>query len=111
MSKNIGTMSMFVVRSLFSVKGRLKHDIYRLVKNKLLPEWFLHEIEPLEYILKNSGANNITDACYRYVRHQKGIDTVLFGTGDVDHLKQNIKSIISFKLSDECVNKIEILCH
>ena len=31
MSKNIGTMSMFVVRSL-SVKGRLKQDIDRLVK-------------------------------------------------------------------------------
>ena len=107
MSKNVGTMSMFVVRSLFSVKGRLKHEISRLVKSKLLPEWFLYEIEPLEYILKNSGANNIIDACYRYVRHQKGIDTVLFGTGDVDHLKKNIKSIVSLKLSDECINKID----
>ena len=56
MSKNIGTMSMFVVRSLFSVKGRLKKEIDRLVKNKQLPEWFLDEKEPLEYFLKDSGA-------------------------------------------------------
>ena len=105
MSKNIGTMSMFVVRSLFSVKGRLKKEIDRLVKNKQLPEWFLDEKEPLEYFLKDSGANNIIDACYRYVRHQKGIDTVLFGTGDIDHLKKNIRSIVNSKLSDECINK------
>ena len=106
MSKNIGTMSMFVVRSLFSVKGRLKQDIDRLVKNKQLPEWFLDEKEPLECILKDSGANNVIDACYRYVRHQKGIDTVLFGTGNINHLKKNIKSILNLKLSDECINKI-----
>ena len=105
MSKNIGTMSMFVVRSLFSVKERLKKEIDRLVKNKQLPEWFLDEKEPLEYFLKDSGANNIIDACYRYVRHQKGIDTVLFGTGDIDHLKKNIRSIVNSKLSDECINK------
>ena len=105
MSKNIGTMSMFVVRSLFSVKGRLKKEIDRLVKNKQLPEWLLDEKEPLEYFLKDSGANNIIDACYRYVRHQKGIDTVLFGTGDIDHLKKNIRSIVNSKLSDECINK------
>ena len=106
MSKNIATMSMFVVRSLFSVKGRLQQDIFRLVKDKQLPEWFLNEKEPLEYILKNSGTNNIIDACYRYVRHQQGIDTVLFGTGNIDHLKKNINSILSLKLSDECINKI-----
>ena len=57
------------------MKGRLKQDIDRLVKNKQLPEWFLDEKEPLECILKDSGANNVIDACYRYVRHQKGIDT------------------------------------
>ena len=107
MSKNIGTMSMFVVRSLFSMKGRLKQDIYRLVKNKQLPEWLLDEKEPLEYFLKDSGANNIIDACYRYVRHQKGIDTVLFGTGDIDHLKKNIRSIVNSKLSDECIQKFD----
>ena len=106
MSKNIATMSMFVVRSLFSVNGRLQEDIHKLVKDKQLPEWFLDEKEPLEYILKDSGANSIIDACYRYVRHQQGIDTVLFGTGNIDHLKENIKSISNIKLSDECINKI-----
>ena len=106
MSKNIATMSMFVVRSLFSVKGRLQEDIHKLVKDKQLPEWFLDEKEPLEYILKDSGADSIIDACYRYVRHQQGIDTVLFGTGNIDHLKENIKSISNLKLSDECINKI-----
>jgi len=108
MSKNIATMSMFVVRSLFSVKGRLQQDIFKLVKDKHLPEWFLDKKEPLEYILKDSGANNIIDACYRYVKHQQGIDTVLFGTGNIDHLKKNIKSILAPELSKESINKINL---
>ena len=59
-----------------------------------------------EYPLKHRWTNNIIDACYRYVRHQQGIDTVLFWTGNIEHLKTNINSILSLKLSDECINKI-----
>jgi aryl-alcohol dehydrogenase-like predicted oxidoreductase len=34
------------------------------------------------------------DAAYRYVRHEPGVDVVLFGTGDVGHLWTNIASIL-----------------
>ena len=105
--KNIGTMSMFVVRSLFSVPGRLKDEITKLVNDQKLPKWLLDETEPLEFLLKNNGAKNIIDACYRYARHQKGIDCVLFGTSSIEHLKNNIKSILSPQLSLATVKNID----
>lgn len=105
--KNIGTMGMFVVRSLFSVPGRLKEEITKLVNDQKLPIWFLDEKEPLEFVLKNSGAENIIDACYRYARHQKGIDSILFGTSSIKHLKNNIKSILSPQLLKETIEKID----
>jgi len=105
-SKNIGTMAMFVVRSLFSVPGRLKNDIKYLVKSKQLPEWFAREEYPLKFILKDSGAKNVMDACYRYVRHEQGVDTVLFGTGNKNHLKENLQSILAPRLSEESIKKI-----
>ena len=36
----------------------------------------------------------MTDAAYRYVRHEPGVDVVLFGTGSADHLRTNIASIL-----------------
>ena len=106
MSKNVGTMIMFSVRSIFSVPGRLKHDIKGLVARKELPEWFAREENPLSFILKDSGAKNIIDACYRFSMHENGVNTVLFGTGDLKHLSENIKSILSPKLSEESIKKI-----
>ena len=37
---------------------------------------------------------NITEAAYRFVRHEPGVDVVLFGTGDVAHLRANIESLL-----------------
>ena len=106
-SQNIGTMIMFAVRSVFSIPGRLELDINRLVQNNELPNWFIKEKNPLEFILKDSGAKSIIDECYRYARHQEGVDTVLFGTSNLNHLNKNIKSILAPKLSAESIKKIE----
>ena len=35
----------------------------------------------------------LTEAAYRYCRHAPGMDVILTGTGKLDHLKDNIRSI------------------
>jgi aryl-alcohol dehydrogenase-like predicted oxidoreductase len=35
----------------------------------------------------------MTEAAYRYVRHEPGVDIVLFGTGSARHLRENIAAI------------------
>ena len=40
------------------------------------------------------GAESVIDAAYRFARHEPGIDVVLFGTGNVAHLRANIASIL-----------------
>ncbi len=35
----------------------------------------------------------MTEAAYRYVRHEPGVDVVLFGTGDAAHLRANVAAI------------------
>ena len=34
------------------------------------------------------------DAAYRFVRHEPGVDVVLFGTGNAAHLRSNIASLL-----------------
>ena len=92
-AQGIGTLIMFAVRSLFSVPGRLKENVDDLVKKGKLPDWLMENENPFDFLIHPDGASSVIDACYRYVRHQPGADVILFGTGNLDHLKINIASI------------------
>ena len=41
-----------------------------------------------------SGASSVTDAAYRFVRHEPGVHVVLFGTSNPAHLRANIASLL-----------------
>jgi hypothetical protein len=41
----------------------------------------------------SGGARTITEAAYRFVRHEPGVDVVLFGTGNPQHLRENIAAL------------------
>ena len=105
--QNIGTMAMFVVRSLFSVPGRLQRDIKELVGNGRLPEWFAASKNPLGFLVRDGAASSVMDACYRYARHEKGINTVLLGTGNLEHLETNVASILAPPLPQADLQKIK----
>ena len=52
--------------------------------------------DPLGFLIHdNGGAASLTDAAYRFARHEPGIDVVLFGTGNAAHLDANIRSILA----------------
>ena len=107
LAQNVGTMMMFVVRSLFSVPGRLQSDIQELVDSGQLPKWFTETDDPLGFLVHEGGASSVMDACYRYARHEKGADSILFGTGSLDHLETNLASILAPPLPQEDLDKIE----
>jgi len=59
-----------------------------------IPAWLARTDDPLGFLVHEGGASSLTDAAYRYVRHEPGVDVVLFGTGEADHLRANIASIL-----------------
>ena len=50
--------------------------------------------DPLGFLIHDGGASNLVEAAYRYARHEPGVDVVLFGTGDADHLRTNVASLL-----------------
>lgn len=46
-------------------------------------------------MLGPKGASDVTEAAYRFARHEPGVDVVLFGTGDAAHLRTNVASLLS----------------
>ena len=89
----VGTLLMFAVRRIFASKDRVKAAMKELAAEGQVPQSLADESDPLGFLVHPGGATSLTDAAYRYVRHEPGVDVVLFGTGDHAHLRANIESI------------------
>jgi aryl-alcohol dehydrogenase-like predicted oxidoreductase len=92
----VGTLLMFAVRNIFSRPERLKTALRELTAGGQLPRWLADAPNPLGFLIheQDGGAASVTEAAYRFVRHEPGVDVVLFGTGDPEHLRTNIASIL-----------------
>ncbi len=100
MKNRVGTLMMFAVRSIFARPAQLADTMKDLAAKGLVPAELAARGSPLDFLVHPGGATSVTDAAYRYVRHEPGVDVVLFGTGDPEHLKANIASILKPPLPD-----------
>jgi aryl-alcohol dehydrogenase-like predicted oxidoreductase len=92
--KGIGTLCMFAVRNIFSKPDVLKKTFKDLAAENKVPAALAEADNPLGFLVHAGGAESVVDAAYRFARHSPGIDVVLFGTGNVAHLRSNIASIL-----------------
>ncbi len=90
-----GTLLMFVVRGIFAQPERLAMTLDEL------------GLPALDFLLHPDGASTLVDAAYRFVRHEVGVDVVLFGTGDHAHLRSNVESLTKPPLPGADVEVLE----
>jgi aryl-alcohol dehydrogenase-like predicted oxidoreductase len=104
--RGIGTLLMFVVRNIFSNTEYRRDVLAKLAEQGELDAALLSKGDPLEFLVSEGGAQSITDAAYRYARHEQGVDVVLFGTGDKAHVKDNVDSILRPPLAPPIVERL-----
>jgi aryl-alcohol dehydrogenase-like predicted oxidoreductase len=92
--KGIGTLLMFAVRSIFADPPRVKREMKALADKRLVEKWLGESDDPLGFLIHEGGAASLTEAAYRFARHEPGVDIVLFGTGDAGHLRANIAALL-----------------
>ncbi|MEZ5277915.1 MAG: aldo/keto reductase [Opitutaceae bacterium] len=97
----IGTTLMFAVRRALSRPAALRDVVRRLVSQGHDQLAELDPDNPLDFLLRPGGAATVTEAAYRFCRHEPGVDCVLFGTGNLDHIPENIASILGPPLPTE----------
>jgi aryl-alcohol dehydrogenase-like predicted oxidoreductase len=90
----VGTLLMFAVRNIFSQPGRLQAELRQLAERGEIGAALAESDDPLGFLVHEGGASSVVDACYRYVRHEPGVEVVLFGTGKPAHLKTNTDSLL-----------------
>jgi len=104
--RGIGTLLMFVVRNIFS-NAAYRRDVFaRLVEQGQLEASVLADGDPLAFLVTDGGAESITDAAYRYARHEPGADVILFGTGSKEHVRANVDSILRPPLPPAIVERL-----
>ena len=91
-AKGVGTLLMFAVRSIFTDPRRIAREVKELAAKGLVDPSLAETDDPLGFLIHDGGAANLVEAAYRFARHEPGVDVVLFGTGNADHLRSNVAS-------------------
>jgi aryl-alcohol dehydrogenase-like predicted oxidoreductase len=105
----VGTLLMFAVRGIFARRERVAQAMRELAAQGKVPQSLADDPDPLGFLVHPAGATSLTDAAYRYVRHEPGVDVVLFGTGDQAHLRENIRSILRPPLPEKDRDRLRAL--
>jgi aryl-alcohol dehydrogenase-like predicted oxidoreductase len=100
LEKGIGVLVMFALRKALSRPSRLKQVVTELKQKGLVPGSCNSE-SPLEFLTRDGKASTIPDAAYRYCRHEPGTHVILTGTGNPEHLRANVESLLKPPLPEK----------
>jgi aryl-alcohol dehydrogenase-like predicted oxidoreductase len=89
--RDIGVLCMFAVRDALSRPEQLRTTIAELVQQGKLDAGAVNMNDPLGFVLR--AADNLPEVAYRFCRAEPGIHVVLSGTGNIQHLEQNVAAI------------------
>ena len=95
--RGVGTLSMFTVRRALSNEQKRAETLAAMN----LPG------DCLDFLLDEAGS--LPEAAYRFAAHEPGMDVILFGTGNADHLKENIESCNKPPLSETAQSRLREL--
>jgi aryl-alcohol dehydrogenase-like predicted oxidoreductase len=92
--KNVGTLCMFAVRAALSQPPKLREVVRELVDSGRIDRSSIDDIEdPLGFLTHGGVANSVPEAAYRFCRDEPGMHVILSGTGNLDHLEQNVAAL------------------
>jgi L-galactose dehydrogenase len=91
--RHLGVEVMFAVRQALSQPEVLRRLVGGLVEEGRLDPSAVDPVHPLGFLVHEGGASSVVDAAYRFCRHEPGCHVVLTGTGRLEHLEENVRSI------------------
>jgi aryl-alcohol dehydrogenase-like predicted oxidoreductase len=109
LKNRVGVLNMFAVRRALSQPDQLKGIIADLIHKGVIRRDAVNADDPLDFVLRDSDAAALPEAAYRFCRHEPGVDVVLTGTGNPEHLKSNLESILKPALPESVRQRLEEL--
>lgn len=99
----IAVAVMFAVRRALSDREGL---VAALVAEGRLNREEIDLDDPLGFLLADGSCGSIVEAAYRYCRHESQGGVILTGTGNVEHLEENIDAINMAPLPKQHVERL-----
>ena len=109
MKTDTGVLNMFAVRRGLSQLRRLQEICNELLKNGAIKKGAVDANDPLGFLLKETDAATLPEAAYRFCRHEPGVHVVLTGTGNPDHLKENLATMSKPPLPKPALEKLKAI--
>ncbi|MDR3210217.1 MAG: aldo/keto reductase [Oscillospiraceae bacterium] len=105
---NVAVLCMFAVRSALSNPAQLKVDLGRILAAGQGGAG-LTEDGALDFLLESGAAASLPEAAYRFCAHTPGITVTLTGTGNREHLLENLRAINEPPLPDGALARLASL--
>lgn len=107
--RNVGTLIMFAVRRALSDPAALRAAVANLTARGEVDAREVDADDPLGFLRPYTTSGALTEAAYRFCRHEPGAQVVLTGTGDIAHLEANLTAIEGPPLAPEAATRLERL--
>jgi aryl-alcohol dehydrogenase-like predicted oxidoreductase len=103
---DVGTLVMFAVRRSLSQAGALQDVVAGLIERGEVDAGKIDAADPLGFLRERADVGSLTEAAYRFCRHEPGAEVILTGTGNVEHLEANLAAIQGPPLPPEIVERL-----
>ncbi len=107
--RDIGVLVMFAVRAAFSKPERLREMLDSLIAEGRVDRAALDQGDPLGFVLGEDGAVSLADAAYRFCLYEPGTHVILSGTGNPEHLRENLQSFERAPLPPATVERLQTI--
>jgi len=105
----IGTLCMFAVRGPLARLETANALVEKLIGTGEVDPATVDRADPLGFLVGQGVAATVGEAAYRFCRHTRGIDVVITGTGDEQHLRQNLAAIDGPALPPGVTERLEAI--
>jgi aryl-alcohol dehydrogenase-like predicted oxidoreductase len=105
----VGTLIMFAVRRTLSQPGALQEVVAGLIERGEVDAGKIDAADPLGFLRDHAEVGSLTEAAYRFCRHEPGAEVILTGTGNVKHLEANIAAIQRPPLAPDSLERLRSL--
>ncbi len=110
---DLGTLIMFAVRRALGQPAALAQTVAGLIASGQVAGQVNGEAidssDPLAFVADHADVSSVVEAAYRYCRHEPGAHVVLTGTGSIEHLSENVASILAPALPESVRERLNSL--
>jgi len=104
--ERIGILVMFAVRRALHDPEKLRETVRKLIAEGSVDPNEVDADDPLGFLVREGSAASIVDAAYRFCRFEPGTHVILSGTGNAEHLRENLRSFERPPLPEEDARRL-----